>query len=48
MTVLRCNCNCNDRSALPPAQRPGKLWLYTRPYRGLEAMTEANSDYSSL
>jgi formylglycine-generating enzyme required for sulfatase activity len=28
-----------------PAQRPGELWRFTRPYRGLEAMTEANSDY---
>jgi formylglycine-generating enzyme required for sulfatase activity len=26
-------------------QRPGELWRFTRPYRGLEAMTEANSDY---
>jgi hypothetical protein len=24
---------------------PGDLWRHTRPYRGLEAMTEANSDY---
>jgi hypothetical protein len=28
-----------------PAKRLGELWRYTRPYRGLEAMTEANSDY---
>jgi TIR domain len=28
-----------------PAERPGELWRFTRPYRGLEAMTEANSDY---
>jgi TIR domain len=25
--------------------RPGELWRHTRPYRGLEAMTEANSDF---
>src|SRR5262252_6820489 len=24
---------------------PGKLWRHTRPYRGLEAMTEANSEF---
>jgi hypothetical protein len=28
-----------------PAQRPPELWRFTRPYRGLEAMTEANTDY---
>ncbi len=28
-----------------PATRPGELWRYTRPYCGLEAMTEANSDF---
>ena len=28
-----------------PAQTPGELWRFARPYRGLEAMTEANSDY---
>jgi TIR domain len=27
------------------AERPGELWRFTRPYRGFEAMTEANSDY---
>lgn len=27
------------------ATRPGELWRHTRPYRGLEAMTEANSDF---
>jgi energy-coupling factor transporter ATP-binding protein EcfA2 len=27
------------------AARPGELWRHTRPYRGLEAMTEANSDF---
>ena len=32
-------------AASGPSQRPGKLWFFTRPYRGLEAMTEANSDY---
>jgi hypothetical protein len=26
---------------------PGELWRYTAPYRGLAAMTEADSDYSS-
>jgi formylglycine-generating enzyme required for sulfatase activity len=25
--------------------KEGELWRFTRPYRGLEAMTEANSDY---
>jgi hypothetical protein len=25
--------------------RPSELWRHTRPYRGLEAMTEANSDF---
>jgi TIR domain len=25
--------------------RPGELWRYTSPYRGLAAMTEADSDY---
>ena len=28
-----------------PATRPRELWRHTRPYRGLEAMTEANSDF---
>jgi hypothetical protein len=32
-------------AASGPAERPGELWRFTRPYRGLEAMTEANSDY---
>jgi hypothetical protein len=32
-------------AASGPAQRPGELWRFTRPYAGLEAMTEANSDY---
>jgi WD40 repeat protein len=32
-------------AASGPAQRPGELWRFTRPYRGLESMTEANSDY---
>jgi ATP-dependent Clp protease ATP-binding subunit ClpA len=32
-------------AALGPATRPGELWRYTRPYSGLEAMTEANSDF---
>jgi hypothetical protein len=32
-------------AASGPAQRPSELWRFTRPYRGLEAMTEANSDY---
>jgi formylglycine-generating enzyme required for sulfatase activity len=32
-------------SASGPATRPRELWRYTRPYRGLEAMTEANSDF---
>jgi hypothetical protein len=32
-------------AASGPATRPRELWRYTRPYRGLEAMTEANSDY---
>jgi hypothetical protein len=32
-------------AASGPAQRPRDLWRFTRPYRGLEAMTEANSDY---
>src|SRR3984893_1959581 len=32
-------------AASGPAQRPAELWRFTRPYRGLEAMTEANSDY---
>jgi formylglycine-generating enzyme required for sulfatase activity len=27
------------------ATRPRELWRHTRPYRGLEAMTEANSDF---
>jgi hypothetical protein len=31
--------------AAGPAKRLGELWRFTRPYRGLEAMTEANSDY---
>jgi hypothetical protein len=32
-------------AASGPATRPGELWRYTRPYRGLEAMTEVNSDF---
>ena len=32
-------------AASGPAHRPKELWRFTRPYRGLEAMTEANSDY---
>src|SRR5215469_16682853 len=32
-------------AASGPATRPRELWRYTRPYRGLEAMTEANSDF---
>jgi DNA replication protein DnaC len=32
-------------AASGPAERPTELWRFTRPYRGLEAMTEANSDY---
>ena len=28
-----------------PATQPGEVWRHTRPYRGLEAMTEANSDF---
>ena len=32
-------------AASGPAERPGELWRFARPYRGLEAMTEANSDY---
>ena len=28
-----------------PAPQPGELWRHTRPYRGLEAMTEADSDF---
>jgi formylglycine-generating enzyme required for sulfatase activity len=32
-------------AASGPAQRPSEVWRFTRPYRGLEAMTEANSDY---
>ena len=32
-------------AASSPAKRPSELWRFTRPYRGLEAMTEANSDY---
>jgi len=32
-------------AASEPATRPGELWRHTRPYRGLEAMTEANSDF---
>ena len=32
-------------AASGPATRPGELWRHTRPYRGLEAMTEANSDF---
>jgi formylglycine-generating enzyme required for sulfatase activity len=32
-------------AASGPATQPGGLWRHTRPYRGLEAMTEANSDF---
>ena len=32
-------------AASGPATRPAELWRHTRPYRGLEAMTEANSDF---
>jgi hypothetical protein len=32
-------------AASGPVTRPGELWRHTRPYRGLEAMTEANSDF---
>jgi formylglycine-generating enzyme required for sulfatase activity len=32
-------------AASGPATQPGELWRHTRPYRGLEAMTEANSDF---
>jgi len=32
-------------AASGPATRPRELWRHTRPYRGLEAMTEANSDF---
>jgi formylglycine-generating enzyme required for sulfatase activity len=32
-------------AASGPATRPDELWRYTRPYRGLEAMSEANSDF---
>jgi formylglycine-generating enzyme required for sulfatase activity len=32
-------------AASGPATRPAELWRYTRPYGGLEAMTEANSDF---
>jgi formylglycine-generating enzyme required for sulfatase activity len=32
-------------AASRPATRPAELWRYTRPYCGLEAMTEANSDF---
>jgi formylglycine-generating enzyme required for sulfatase activity/energy-coupling factor transporter ATP-binding protein EcfA2 len=32
-------------AASGPATRPGELWRHTRPYRGLEAMTETNSDF---
>jgi formylglycine-generating enzyme required for sulfatase activity len=32
-------------AASGPTERPTELWRFTRPYRGLEAMTEANSDY---
>jgi formylglycine-generating enzyme required for sulfatase activity len=32
-------------AASGPAMRQGELWRHTRPYRGLEAMTEANSDF---
>ena len=32
-------------AASGPATRPHELWRYTRPYRGLEAMTEANTDF---
>ena len=32
-------------AASGPVTRPNELWRYTRPYRGLEAMTEANSDF---
>jgi formylglycine-generating enzyme required for sulfatase activity len=32
-------------AAAGSVQRPGELWCFTRPYRGLDAMTEANSDY---
>jgi hypothetical protein len=32
-------------AASGPATRPAELWRYTRPYRGLEAMTEVNSDF---
>ena len=32
-------------AASGPATRPRELWRHTRPYRGLEAMTEANTDF---
>jgi formylglycine-generating enzyme required for sulfatase activity len=32
-------------AASRPATRPAQLWRHTRPYRGLEAMTEASSDF---
>src|SRR5262245_9435443 len=32
-------------AASGPVTRPGELWRHTRPYRGLEAMTEASSDF---
>src|SRR5262245_955366 len=32
-------------AAVAPATQPGEVWRHTRPYRGLEAMTEANSDF---
>ena len=32
-------------AASGPATRPGELWRHTRPYRGLEAMTEASSGF---
>jgi len=32
-------------AASRPASQPAELWRHTRPYRGLEAMTEANCDF---
>ena len=32
-------------AASGPAQRPGELWRFTRPYRGLEAMTECDGEF---
>ena len=36
---------CLYEAASGAGMRPGELWRYTQPYRGLEAMEEKDSDY---